>query len=46
MHGDEGLVESLASCGVYEAIVRGHSHEGLVKKEERTLIINLTGICG
>jgi hypothetical protein len=46
-HGDEdNLLRSLATCGGYDAVVHGHTHEGSVTEEGRTLVINPGEICG
>jgi putative phosphoesterase len=46
-HGDEdSLLRSLTTCGGYNVVVHGHTHEASVTEEGRTLVINPGEICG
>lgn len=46
-HGDEDeLLRSLISCGAYDVIVHGHTHQASLTKEGRTLVVNPGEICG
>jgi hypothetical protein len=46
-HGDEdNLLRSLTTCGGYNVVVHGHTHEASVTEEGRTLVINPGEICG
>jgi len=46
-HGDEdNLLRSLATCGGYDVVVHGHTHEAGVTEEGCTLVINPGEICG
>jgi len=46
-HGDEDdLLRSLTSCGGYDVVVHGHTHEAKITEEGRTLVINPGEICG
>lgn len=46
IHGtNQALVESLSCCRKYDVIIRGHSHQITIKKEE-SLIINPGETCG
>jgi putative phosphoesterase len=46
-HGDEDdLLRSLTTCGGYDVVVHGHTHEAKVIEEGHTLVINPGEICG
>ena len=46
-HGDEDdLLRSLTSCGGYDVVVFGHTHQARIVEEEQTLVINPGEICG
>ena len=46
LHGrHEAVVSSLVSSGLYDVIVRGHSHRGEIM-EGKTLLINPGEVCG
>ena len=46
-HGDEDeLLRSLTTCGGYDVVVYGHTHQAEVVEDERTLVINPGEICG
>ena len=45
LHGtDENIINAIAKSGLYDVIVRGHTHEAGVK--EKPLIINPGEVCG
>jgi len=46
IHGhQEELVDCLATCGKYDVVVRGHSHQPSIEKK-KSLIINPGELCG
>lgn len=46
-HGDENdLLQSLTTCGAYDVLVHGHTHEAGVTESGRTLVVNPGEICG
>jgi len=46
-HGDEDdLLRSLTTCGGYDVVVHGHTHQAKIAEEEGTLVINPGEICG
>ncbi|MFC1944356.1 metallophosphoesterase [Chloroflexota bacterium] len=46
LHGtSEVIVDSLAGCGTYDIVVRGHSHKAEVV-EGNTLLVNPGEVCG
>jgi len=46
-HGDEDeLLRSLTTCGGYDVVVYGHTHQAKIVEEGRTLMINPGEICG
>jgi len=47
VHGDdEGLLRSLTTCGGYDVVVHGHTHEAVAAEQGSTLAINPGEICG
>ena len=46
-HGDEDdLLRSLTSCGGYDVVISGHTHQARIVQTGRTLVINPGEICG
>ena len=46
-HGDEPeLLRSLTTCGAYDVVVHGHTHEAMLTEQGKTLIINPGEMCG
>ena len=46
-HGDEEeLLRSLTTCGAYDVVVHGHSHEAGVTDRGKTLVVNPGEVCG
>lgn len=46
-HGHEDdLLRSLTTCGGYDVVVHGHTHEASLRREGRTLLVNPGEICG
>jgi putative phosphoesterase len=47
LHGDETeLLEALINCGGFDAVVYGHFHAGVSRKNGKTLIVNPGEVCG
>ena len=47
LHGkDDRIVEAIARSGVYDLVVRGHTHQPKVDKVNKTLIVNPGEACG
>ena len=47
LHGDETeLLEALINCGGFDAVVHGHSHANVARKNGKTLILNPGEVCG
>ena len=47
LHGDETeLLNALINCGSFDAIVHGHSHAKVLRKNGKTLIVNPGETCG
>jgi len=47
IHGDDdNLLRSLTTCGGYDVVVHGHTHEATVAEHGSTLVINPGEICG
>jgi putative phosphoesterase len=47
LHGDETeLLDALINCGGFDAVVHGHSHANVYRKNGKTLIINPGEVCG
>jgi len=47
VHGDEeGLLRSLITCGAYDVVVHGHTHNAGVTESGRTLVVNPGEVCG
>ncbi|OYT52693.1 YfcE family phosphodiesterase [Candidatus Bathyarchaeota archaeon ex4484_135] len=47
LHGHEaGLLRSLISCGGYDVVVHGHTHQAGVRREGKTLVVNPGEVCG
>jgi len=47
LHGDETeLLNALINCGGFDAVVHGHSHTNLSRKNGKTLIVNPGEMCG
>jgi putative phosphoesterase len=46
-HGDETeLLDALINCDSFDAVVYGHSHANLSRKNGKTLIVNPGEVCG
>jgi len=46
-HGDEPeLLRSLTTCGAYDVVVHGHTHEANLTEQGKTLVINPGEVCG
>lgn len=46
-HGDEPeLLRSLTSCGAYDVVVHGHTHDAKLTEQGKTLVINPGEVCG
>jgi putative phosphoesterase len=46
LHGDDkGLLNALINCGGFDAVVHGHSHAKVSRKNEKTLIVNPGEVC-
>jgi putative phosphoesterase len=47
LHGDETeLLDALINCGGFDAVVHGHSHANLSRRNGKTLIVNPGEVCG
>jgi len=47
LHGDETeLLDALINCGGFDAVVHGHSHANVSRKNGKTLIVNPGEVCG
>ena len=47
LHGDETeLLEALINCGGFDAVVHGHSHAEVSRRNGKTLIVNSGEVCG
>ena len=47
LHGDETeLLNALINCGGFDAVVHGHSHSNVSRKNGKTLIVNPGETCG
>ena len=47
LHGDETeLLDALIKCGGFDAVIHGHSHANISRKNGKTLIINPGEVCG
>jgi putative phosphoesterase len=47
LHGDQTeLLNSLINCGCFDAVVHGHSHAYVSRKNGKTLIVNPGEVCG
>ena len=47
LHGDETeLLNALINCGGFDAVVHGHSHANLSRRNGKTLIVNPGEVCG
>lgn len=47
LHGDETeLLNSLINHGKFDAVVHGHSHAKVARKNNKTLIVNPGEVCG
>ena len=47
LHGDETeLLEALINCGGFDAVVHGHSHAEVSRRNGKTLIVNPGEVCG
>lgn len=46
-HGDEvDLLRSVSTCGAYDVVVYGHTHQASVTEQGNTLVVNPGEICG
>jgi len=45
-HLDEPVIDSIAKGNEFDLIIRGHTHQPVVRKKENTLIINPGETCG
>ena len=45
-HLDELVIDSIAKGKEFDLIIRGHTHQPIVRKIEKTLIINPGETCG
>jgi putative phosphoesterase len=47
LHGDETeLLDALINCGGFDAVVHGHSHANVSRRNGKTLIVNPGEACG
>jgi putative phosphoesterase len=47
LHGDETeLLDALVNCGGFDAVVHGHSHANVSRKNGKTLVVNPGEVCG
>jgi putative phosphoesterase len=47
LHGDEiELLDALINCGGFDAVVHGHSHANVSRKNGKTLVVNPGEVCG
>jgi len=47
LHGDETeLLDALINCGGFDAVIHGHSHANVSRKNGKTLIVNPGEVCG
>jgi len=47
LHGEEtDLLESLVNTSAYDVVMYGHTHQAVVRKQNRTLIVNPGEACG
>ena len=47
LHGDEiELLDALINCGGFDAVVHGHSHAEVSRKNGKTLVVNPGEVCG
>lgn len=47
LHGEESeLLDTLINCGYFDAVVHGHSHAEMSRKNGKTLIVNPGEVCG
>lgn len=47
IHGDEDeLLRSLTTCGAYDVVVYGHTHQAGLTEQGRTLVVNPGEVCG
>ena len=47
LHGEETeLLDALISCGGFDAVVHGHSHANVSRRNGKTLVVNPGEVCG
>jgi len=47
LHGEEtDLLESLINTSAYDVVMYGHTHQAVVRRQNRTLIVNPGEVCG
>lgn len=47
LHGEEpALLDALINCGCFDAVVHGHSHAMVFRKNRKTLVVNPGEVCG
>jgi len=47
LHGDdEELLNSLINCGGYNVVIHGHTHQSMIRRVGKTLVINPGEVCG
>jgi putative phosphoesterase len=47
LHGEETeLLDALINCGGFDAVVHGHSHANVSRRNGKTLIVNPGEVCG
>jgi len=47
LHGDETeLLNALINCGGFDAVIHGHSHANVSRRNGKTLIVNPGEVCG
>jgi len=46
-HGEEvELLRSVSTCGAYDVVVHGHTHQTAITERGRTLVVNPGEVCG
>ncbi|RFA93529.1 metallophosphoesterase [Pyrobaculum aerophilum] len=40
------LLKALAESGLYDIVIYGHTHQAVIEKRERTLVVNPGELCG
>jgi len=47
LHGEETeLLDSLVNANSYDVVVHGHTHEAIIRRQGKTLVVNPGEVCG